>query len=297
MIRLVFLFFTLVTPVTSPVSGGRALEFRFLTGLVPDQGWIEAVGIPFRPEDRTFTEVTYSEGEDRVFRVLSSGGTAGLHPSVGSAASGDGYAGFLAVSGAFLAVCDYQGFSVSSSWKGVTADYREETGLMGEYRSESLLLAGGSEAFTAGFSPELTENLRLGPAWSRDGDGGYLGILGKLLLGGFQAESGVAATGDAVVQRTHATCSAAGLTARACYDGEELYGTFGPEPLIQVEWPCWGVSSALAAGSSILCLSHSQTGRFQGEFQMVVKGVSGGLTLSRNHGGGFIAGFTLGIAR
>ena len=295
MSALIPLILTLLTPVSVPVSGGRVTEFRFIRGLVPWHDWTEVTGFPFLSED-TFTEITIAGGEGKTFRVLSSGSTSGLHASIGSMVTEEGHAGFLTASGVSISLCDFTGYSLASNWRGITLDYRENEGLQGEYRCESVLLAGGSDAFTAGVSPEISSNLRLGPAWYQDSREGRLLVQGEFSSGCLIIESGGAVVDHRAVHRTSARLKKWGYTVSAGYDGSDYFGVTGIEPLCLLQWPDWGISSVVRSGESIvLCLSHGQRGRFQGELQLCISGITGGFTINRIEGGDFSGGFILGV--
>ncbi len=121
-------------------------------------------GIPLR-RTGTFSELTYHTGGRGSFRVLSSGPTAGIHPSIGSLVGGGGYAGWLSAADATVSLCDHGNYSLASTYRGFTLDYRENSGFFGGYSSERFQAAGGPEAFVAGISPAIGEGFSLGPAW------------------------------------------------------------------------------------------------------------------------------------
>lgn len=286
---------TLLTPVSVPVSGGRSTEFRFVLGLVPWHDWTEVRGIPYSSEE-TFTEITFAGGDEKSFRVLSSGSTSGLHASIGSVVTEEGHAGFLTASGVSISICDFTGYSLASTWQGITLDYRETEGLQGEYRCESLLLAGGSDAFAAGVSPEISDNLRIGPAWCQDDRGGRLRVQGEFSRGFFLIETGGAVVDHSAVHRTSVRLTRGSFTASAGYDGSDCLAVTGLQPLCLLQWPEWGISSVVSSGESIiLCLSHRQGGRFQGELQLRIRGITGGFNVNRLEGGDFGGGFTVGV--
>jgi len=289
------LILTLLSPLYPPVSGGKIEEFRYVHGLVPWGEWVLVEGLPFSA-DESFTEVTYAAECRKTFRVLSSGNTAGLRASTGSFVSSDGYAGFLAASDFSLSICDFGDYALASSWKGITIDYREEGGLQGEYRSETILLAGGKETFTAGISPEIAENVRFGPSWCQDSRGGRLWVQGAASRGSLMLSSGGAVTESGAVYRASAAARSGNFALSAGYDDSELFGSAGLDPLFLIHWPRWGFSSVVNPSRSLLlCLSHKQGGLFRGEVQISIMGVSGGVTLNRLSGGDYHGGFSVGI--
>ncbi len=295
MIQFLGLFLTMLTPITSPVTGGTALEFRMMQGLVPDPGWIRVPGIPLEKRG-TFSEITYHSAGGSSFRVLSSGPTAGLHPSIGSLVSRDGFAGWLSAAGATVSLCDYDSRSIASSYRGFTLDYRENAGFFGEYRSGLIQAAGGPDAFVAGFSPEIGEGVTLGPAWCRDRLGSSLWLRGSVTMGALLVETGGAVEEERALPRARASIASGGLLASLGYDRGKLFGQAGPSPEFLIQWPRWGVSCLFEHGDHILLsMSHSTGGRFRGEFQMAIRGISGGFSFTRRMGGKVTGGFTAGI--
>lgn len=292
---ILFVFLSLLTPITNPVSGGAVTDLRLKNGLIPSDDWIQVPGVPFE-ESGTFTEITFMGGSRRCFRVLSRGPTAGFMPSIGSFVSEDGYAGYLSLAGVSVSVCDFSGYSISSTYSGFTLEAREEWGLLGEYRSESFLFAGGDNTFTAGVSPSVAENIRIGPAWCHDPEGEAFWVDASVRFKAFLFESAGAIEEDSALRRAKAEFSSGKFYASAGYDGESLFGLAGLSPVLLLEWPDWGISSIIQPSSrSLLCFSHNQGGDFQGELQLSFSGISGGFTLHRNSGGGFSSGFTLGL--
>ena len=215
---------------------------------------------------------------------------------MGSFVAEDGYACCLEASGASVSICKFSGYSIAAAWQGITLDYRETGGLQGEYRCESVLLAGGEDAFTAGISPELSHNLRIGPEWCQDDRGGRLRVHGEYSAGCFRMEGGGAVVDHLAVYRTGAHVKSGCFKASAGYDGSDYLAVAGLEPLCLLQLPDWGISSVVSSGESvILCLSHRQGGRFQGELQLRIKGITGGFTVNRLEGGDYGGGFTVGV--
>ncbi len=295
MIQLLGLFLTMLTPLTGPVAGGAALEFRMIQGLVPAPGWKIVPGIPLR-RTGTFSELTYHTGGRGSFRVLSSGPTAGIHPSIGSLVGGGGYAGWLSAADATVSLCDHGNYSLASTYRGFTLDYRENSGFFGGYSSERFQAAGGPEAFVAGISPAIGEGFSLGPAWCEDRHGGSAWLRGSFSRGALLVETGGAVEEDRALPRARATLASGGLMASAGYDRGKLFGQAGLSPEFLVQWPRWGVSCLFEPRDDVLLfMSHATGGRFSAEFQIAFHGISGGFTFTRMTGGRMAGGFTGGI--
>ena len=293
-----------LTPITEPVSCGLKTEFRLMHGVVPMTEWSSVPGLPFS-DSGTFSEVTFHSGTSKCFRALSSGATAGLHPSIGSYVNRSGYAGFLQVKGFQVTVCEFQnGFNPGFSFRGISAEARDalsdDPAFFAEYSWRNLLLAGGENTFAGGIQLDLTESLSLGPAWCRDRELSRFWVSSDIELGPLRFQSGGAVVDSSFSRRANLCVNTAIAELTAGYDEEDLFGRakmgYGPAEFC-LSLPEWGFLLLVKPDNRfLLSLSHREGGVLQGEVQMELHGVVAGGSVSRFDSGEWNCGFTFGIS-
>ncbi len=293
-----------LTPVTEPLSCGLKTEFKLMNGIVPMAEWSSVPGLPFS-DSGTFSEVTFHSGTSKCFRALSSGATAGLHPSIGSYVNSSGYAGFFQVKGIQVTVCEFQnGFNPGISFKGVSVEARdalsEDPSFFAEYSSQHVLLAGGETAFAGGLQLDLTENMSVGPAWCQDREISRFWISSDLEFGPLRLQSGGAVLDSTFRRRANASVSTPLAEFTAGYDEEDIFGRakvqYGPAEVC-ISLPDWGFLLLVIPDDFFLfSLSHTEGGSLLGEVQTRLHGVVAGASVNRYDNGEWNCGFTFGIS-
>ncbi len=213
MIQLLGLFLTMLTPLTGPVAGERP-------GVPHDSG------ARSRPRVEDCAGNTFKK-DRHLLRTDISHRRQGLLPGTliwshrrnppldRLPCRRGGYAGWLSAADATVSLCDHGNYSLASTYRGFTLDYRENSGFFGGYSSERFQAAGGPEAFVAGISPAIGEGFSLGPAWCEDRHGGSAWLRGSFSRGALLVETGGAVEEDRALPRARATLASGGLMASA----------------------------------------------------------------------------------
>lgn len=304
--HLILVVLTLLTPVSSVISGGRGTAFNLKSGLIPSEQWLSVPGIPCSGPG-SFTEVTYIS--DRSIRVMSSGVTAGLDPLLASWVNEDGYVGYFLLGGFSLRGFDISGADgFAASFHGATIDLRRDasrgTMLYGEYTSDHVSTAAGEAAGLAGVSFSVNEWIGIGPQLCMKDGAGKLWILGNAEAGPLTLTSGAALQEDQFRRRFSAVLDEGSLSLTTGIDEKDLFGKAEITAdfiSIEVPFPEWGITALVKPSDRALFLvSHGQGGECRGEVQLSFHGMTGGLVLTREHPGhwqaGIIAGINIGSA-
>ncbi len=300
------LVLTALVPMLQPVSTGGAHDFRTMYGLVPEAGWEGVPGIPFIPGE-DFAEAVYMHGPRRTFRVLSTGSTAGVRPSVGSWVAEGAYAGFLEFSGAELRLWEFEaGKGAGLRWAGASVEARDLTGedprFFGEYSSGGIQVAAGEDAFCAGFSLRAWDNLRLGPAWLHHRGRSEPWVMARASLGPLEFRSGGALDDSISRRRVSAALTVGPLLLQAGMDEDEPLASIAAalrECSISVNPIEPGLHLAARPVPELLAsVSHREGGEFSGEVQLALIGrrVIAGAAARRESGGRWSAGFMMGVS-
>lgn len=285
----------LLMPVSPGVACGRDLEFRYLTGLVPDSGWTGFATVPIKSTE-TFTELAWNSSEHGLFRVLSAGPTMGMNPTVSSVVERSGWAASIAEGDVVLSCVDSGSYSVSASWRAVEARYSRRYAFQGQFRNDSYVAAGGPEAFIAGWSPRVFSGVRIGPLLCRDTLKAEPWLRIKIDTGLFSFVSDGAIVQGESRRRASAGFRPGIFAFRVGYDEDRAFGSAALDSILILEFPDWGFAMEYhPAEYALLSISHRQGGEMAGEFQYCWKGFLGGMTFEREQGGDFHAGITAGI--
>jgi len=292
-----------LVPIIQPVSCGNRLDFSMMYGLVPEEGWTGVSGIPFATGD-VFTEATFLTGPKGCFRVLSTGVTAGLRPSIGSWVTKDTYAGFLEVSGVEARFWDLgRGTGAGVSRGAVTIEARnlkaEDPDFYGGYSSRRVILAAGEKAFTAGFALPLAEGVLVGPAWCQDTDAGRLWVVSELSSGPLKITSAGAVTGSSFRRRVFAGLDLGFTMLQAGLDEDEpiaaVFTGFGSCSLSVCPTDPGFQITIRPAGSIMSSFSHRYGGELTGEIQFSYSRLTAGAVLARENGNRWTYGFMAGL--
>ncbi|HPJ28233.1 MAG TPA: hypothetical protein PLM22_04820 [Candidatus Sabulitectum sp.] len=301
------LVLTALVPMLHPVSTGGDHEFRTMYGLVPESGWECVQGIPFTPGE-DFAEVICMHGPQRAFRVLSTGSTAGLKPSVGSWVTEDEYAGFLELSGIELRLWEFEaGKGAGFRWAGASLEARDLSGedphFFGEYSTETIQAAAGEEAFCAGVALRVWDGLRLGPAWLYHQGRSEPWVTARASMGPLELRTGGALEDSLSRRRISAALTAGPLLFQAGVDEDEFLARVAASL-----WECSLSVNPMEPGVHLMArpvpdvlasLSHREGGEFSAEVQLAIlnRMFIAGAAARRDSRDRWTAGFMLGISR
>ncbi|MCK5785545.1 MAG: hypothetical protein KAH54_03190 [Candidatus Sabulitectum sp.] len=293
----------LLTPVSGVVSGGRSISCGMEGGLIHVSEWMHVPGLPVEKRG-SFSEITFQGGVQRVFRVISSGETAGFNPLIASRVTTDGFAAQMAV-GVFSMLClkteERENYSVS--YDNATIDFRgssfSDLRPGGEYHDKYLLIAATENTSALGFSIPFCETLAIGPAYTTDRSGADIWLLGEAALGPAKIVFAPAIDEESSYQRVYGLAEYDAIRFIYGWNGLEQFGELslcGEGFITAVSLPYPGVMVGYQPSDNILLMvSHSEGGFFQGEIQGEYLGITTGLELLRSSRNVVQWGFSVGI--